>query len=155
MTLSQTEVKQIVGKRKNKSDTYVPARWSRTVESMVFTLFGPHTRRASHKRCRCILTFLYPSNKSLIEFSWTHEFNVQHQTNQCWKCYVVYVLYFYTEFNVTMWSLSFLRFSFNHVTVTRFEQRNKLLLWTHCCKLIALIANTKIRRVKKTRYLLK
>ncbi len=51
-------------------------RWS-LPESMVFTLFGLHTRRPSHDgfrdRCRGKLSFfIYPSNKILIQFSWTH-----------------------------------------------------------------------------------
>ncbi len=44
---------------------------------MVFTLFGLHTRRASHNGCRSKLSFLYPSNKMLLQFSWTH-FPVNH-----------------------------------------------------------------------------
>ncbi len=48
----------------------------------------------------------------------------------------------FTEFNVAMWSLNFSRFSFNLVTVNRFEQRNKVLLRTAQA---LLIANTKKR----------
>ncbi len=52
---TETEVKQVVEKRERNSDTYmlcpVPARWSRTVESMVFTLFGLLKWRASHDNC--------------------------------------------------------------------------------------------------------
>ncbi len=48
---------------------------------MVFTLFGLLTRRASHDGCRdrCCgkLSFLYPSNKLLLQFSWT-QFPVNH-----------------------------------------------------------------------------
>ncbi len=50
---------------------------------MVFTLFGLLTRRASHKHsgwrdgCRGKLRFLYPSNKILLQFSWT-QFPVNH-----------------------------------------------------------------------------
>ncbi len=41
---TETEVKQVVGKRKILiSFAGVAARWSRTVESMVLTLFGLHT----------------------------------------------------------------------------------------------------------------
>ncbi len=60
-----------------KCDSYVPARWSSTVESMVFTLFSLHTRRASHDRCRDILTLFIPFDKTLIEFSRIH-FTVYH-----------------------------------------------------------------------------
>jgi len=38
---------------------------------------GLYTLRSSHDRCRCILNFFIPSNKSLVEFSWTH-FPVNH-----------------------------------------------------------------------------
>ncbi len=55
----------------------VPARWSRMVESMVFTLFGLLTRRSSREGCCGKLRFLYPSNKILLQFSWTH-FPVNH-----------------------------------------------------------------------------
>ncbi len=44
---------------------------------MVFTLFGLLTRRASHDGCRGKLSFLYPSNKLLLQFSWT-QFPVNH-----------------------------------------------------------------------------
>ncbi len=44
---------------------------------MVFTLFILLTRRASHDGCRGKLSFLYPSNKILLQFSWTH-FPVNH-----------------------------------------------------------------------------
>ncbi len=47
------------------------------VESMVFTLLGLHARRASHNGCRGKLQFLYPSNKILLQFSWT-QFPVNH-----------------------------------------------------------------------------
>ncbi len=52
----------------------VPARWSHTVEAMVFTLL---TRRSSREGCRGKLCFLYQSNKILLQFSWTH-FPVNH-----------------------------------------------------------------------------
>ncbi len=45
---------------------------------MVFTLFGLLTRRSSRDGCRGKLSFLYPSNKILLQFSWTH-FPVNHK----------------------------------------------------------------------------
>ncbi len=70
-------MKQVVGKWRNKnrylySFSGVPARWSRTLESMIFTLFGLHTRRPSRDCCSGKLSFFIPSNKILIEFSWTY-----------------------------------------------------------------------------------
>ncbi len=73
---NEKEVKQVVGKRINKK-RYFDFRYfdkRRYFDtSMVFTLFGLHTRRDSHDgsrdRCRGILTFLTPSNKLLFEFS--------------------------------------------------------------------------------------
>ncbi len=44
---------------------------------MVFTPFGLHARRASHSGCRGKLKFVYPSNKILLQFSWT-QFPVNH-----------------------------------------------------------------------------
>ncbi len=44
---------------------------------MVFTLFSLLTRRASHNGCCGNLRFLYPSNKILLQFSWT-QFPVNH-----------------------------------------------------------------------------
>ncbi len=55
-----------VGKRINKKRYLYPlpeeSHGRVTRESMVFTLFGLLTRRASHDGCRGILTFLNPSN---------------------------------------------------------------------------------------------
>ncbi len=66
-------MKQVVGKWKNKkrylriSFDSVPARWSRwSLHSLVFS-----------RPLACILNFFIPSNKSLVEFSWTH-FPVNH-----------------------------------------------------------------------------
>ncbi len=79
-------MKQAVRKKINKKRYLyplpgVPSRWSRTVESMVFTLFALPMRRALHNGCRDgfrgKLSFLYPSNKILLQFSWT-QFPVNH-----------------------------------------------------------------------------
>ncbi len=59
---TKTEVKQAVRKKRNKKRYLYPL----PVESMVFTLFGLLIRRASHNGCRSKLSFLYPSNKTLL-----------------------------------------------------------------------------------------
>ncbi len=51
------------------------------VESMVFTLFGLLMRRSSCDGCRGKLSFLYQSNKILLQFSWTH-FPVKVRSHQ-------------------------------------------------------------------------
>ncbi len=56
----------------------------------------------------------------------------------------------FTEFNVAMWSLSFFKISFNGVTLTDLKKQ----IMSYYAQ-ATLIANTKIRRVKKTQYLLK
>ncbi len=59
---TETEVKQVVGKKRNKKQ-YLYALPVSLPESMVFTLFGLHTRRPSHDgfrdRCRGKLSFFY------------------------------------------------------------------------------------------------
>ncbi len=69
-------MKQAVRKKINKKRYLYPLTVS-LPESMVFTLVGLLTRRSSRDRCRDKLRALYPSNKILLQFSWTH-FHVNH-----------------------------------------------------------------------------
>ncbi len=55
MTISQTEVKPVVGKRRNKKLYLCPC----PVESYD-RVDGLYTLRSSHDGCRCILTFFIP-----------------------------------------------------------------------------------------------
>ncbi len=54
-----------------KSDASILRQCPCPVESMVFTLIGLFTRRSSHEGCHGKLRFLYPSNKILLQISWT------------------------------------------------------------------------------------
>ncbi len=74
--IDKTDVKQVIRKKINKKRYLYPLTVS-LPESMVFTLFGLHERRALNNGCRGKLCFLYPSNKTLLQFSWTH-FPVNH-----------------------------------------------------------------------------
>jgi len=68
--IDKTDVKQAVRKKINKKRYLYPLTVS-LPESMVFTLFGLLTRRPLNNGCRGKLSFLYPSNKILLQFSWT------------------------------------------------------------------------------------
>ncbi len=73
-------MKQVV-EREIKSDTYILCRWSRTVESMVFTLFSLHKRRPSRDGCRGKLSFLYTPLTKYYLNSAGHTFLIFSTTN--------------------------------------------------------------------------